>query len=120
METIIPQNCPSCGTLMRVRALQCPSCATEVQGDYTQDVLMRLTPEQRIFLLTFIRCSGSLKDLGQTLGISYPTARARLDALVQALDQEYTVPRTTRMDVLNKLKNGEITVDEAVAIMKGE
>jgi hypothetical protein len=48
-----------------------------------------LTPEDLAFLKRFILASGTLKELAQEYGISYPTVRLRLDRLiakVQLLD----------------------------------
>ena len=37
------------------------------------------------FLELFLRCRGNLRDVERTLGLSYPTVRARLDALLASL-----------------------------------
>ncbi len=41
-----------------------------------------LSHEDLAFVKRFILCSGSLKDLAGTYGISYPTIRLRLDRLI--------------------------------------
>ena len=46
----------------------------------------RLCPEQALFLRTFLACRGNLKELQSKLGISYPTAKKRLDELLFALN----------------------------------
>lgn len=120
MNSKIPQRCPACASDMHVCALQCPSCKTEIQGDFEQDAFALLTQENRSFLETFIRCRGSLKDVGAALGISYPTARNRLDSLITALDfNNQSAARVFRLDVLGRLKNGEITAEEALLLLQG-
>jgi len=51
-----------------------------------------LTDEDRAFLKRFLLASGSLKELAQAYGITYPTVRLRLDRLIEKIrildDQE--------------------------------
>ncbi len=120
MPGAIPKRCPACGQEMQVRLLRCPSCRTEVQGDFTLDRFSLLTPEQLMFLETFIRCRGNLKDVGLEIGISYPTARNRLDNLIEALG--YETPNSVsekRLEILTRLKAGEITTEEALNLLQG-
>lgn len=119
MENTVPTKCPSCGLEMRVCLLKCPSCDTEVQGDFPLGRFLRLSGEQLDFLELFIMCRGSLKDVGGKLGISYPTARNRLDDLIAALDFENKNRLTQqRLSVLAKLKEGELTAEEALDLLQ--
>src|SRR5437879_696517 len=47
--------------------------------------LERLNDDDREFVLRFLLTSGSLKELAQAYGVSYPTIRARLDRLLERL-----------------------------------
>ena len=46
----------------------------------------RLDDKQRDFLAEFLRCRGNLKAVQARLGISYPTAKKKLDGLLEALE----------------------------------
>ena len=78
-----PTLCPSCGQLLRAVRLGCAACGTAVEGGYDLPVLTRLSPEDQTFILTLVKSSGSLKDLARLYGVSYPTVRNRLDALIE-------------------------------------
>ncbi len=52
------------------------------------------------------------------LGVSYPTVRARLDALLKALGYEEERAGEDRLRVLEALRRGEISVEEAVARLR--
>jgi hypothetical protein len=107
---------------MQVKLLGCPGCGTEIQGAFPLGRFEALEPEQRLFLEVFLQCRGSLKDVGAALGISYPTARGRLDALIAALGfQTDAEARGSgwRLRVLEQLKRGEITTDEALKYLQG-
>lgn len=115
----IPSKCPSCGSAMRVTVLKCPACETEVQGDFEPGRFSSLTEEQLDFLEIFIKSRGSLKDVGQLLNISYPTARNRLDDLVNAFDSiDRKAASTKRLEVLEMVKSGELAVEDALEKLK--
>jgi len=81
----MPVFCPSCGGVLAVRRLECSACGTAVEGLFELPVLARLTPEDQTFLLSLVKYSGSLKDLAKAYGVSYPTVRNRLDALIERI-----------------------------------
>lgn len=120
MQGAIPTKCPACGQELRVCLLRCPSCSTEVQGDFAAGRFARLSGEQLAFLEAFIRLRGSLKDVGAQIGVSYPTARNRLDSLIETLGFE--PPENSaenRLSVLEQLRDGAITTEEALKLLQG-
>jgi hypothetical protein len=44
-----------------------------------------LEEEDLAFVKRFVLCSGSLKDLAESYGVSYPTLRLRLDRVIQKI-----------------------------------
>jgi len=103
---------------MRVKLMGCAACGTEIQGEFPLGRFESLEPEQKLFLEVFIRSRGSLKDTGGALGISYPTARIKLDTLIAALGLE-PQQGSWRLRVLEQLKRGELTTDEALKLLQG-
>lgn len=85
MKKMLPTTCPSCGGELRVRSLHCAACDTVVTGDYRLSPFMRLTADEQAFLLEFVICSGSLKELAARRSLSYPTVRNKLDAIIDHL-----------------------------------
>jgi hypothetical protein len=79
---------------------------------------MLLTPEQLQFCELFLRSRGSLKELGNQMGISYPTARNRLDELLVALGFEQGSTRDKRLDILERLTKGELTHEQALRLIR--
>jgi hypothetical protein len=78
-------TCPICGGELAVTRLHCRSCATTLEGDFNVGRFARLAREQFALLESFLRSKGNLKEMERELGISYPTVRARVDALLRAL-----------------------------------
>lgn len=120
----MPNTCPSCERMLMVTQLKCPRCGTTIDGEFNLSNLMRLSQEQQKFLLVFLKCRGSIKDIEKELGVSYPTVRNKLDDLLIALGfmesagkiNEEVVMR--RKEVLDKIEKGEIKVAEAVKMFR--
>ena len=81
----LPTHCPSCSAALQVARLDCTECDTSVLGDFALPPLARLAPEDQTFVLRFLQIGGNLKHMAKLYGVSYPTLRNRLDALVEQL-----------------------------------
>ena len=78
-------TCPVCQGELLVTRLHCRSCGTALEGEFGVGRFGRLSREQLSLLESFLRARGNLKEMERELGISYPTVRARVDALVRAV-----------------------------------
>ena len=85
---MLPCSCPSCQSQLKVKSLICETCQTKVSGLYSLPALARLSPDDQQFILQFIKCSGSLKDMAEFLKLSYPTVRNLLDDIIERLKKE--------------------------------
>ena len=116
----IPFRDPVTGGELYVSELSCEESGVTIRGKFEIPRYSQLDAEQQRFLETFLRCRGMLNSVERELGMSYPTVRARLDALLDALDFtpiKEEVKRDKNGDkrrrVLEMLEKGEITSDEA-------
>jgi hypothetical protein len=78
-------TCPVCASELSVTRLRCTDCGTTIEGEFGVGRFGRLTREQTQVLESFLRSRGNLRDMERELGISYPTVRARVEALVRSL-----------------------------------
>lgn len=78
-------NCPCCNGALNITALQCPDCGVELRNTFELSAFDRLEKEQWDFLISFLKYRGNLKSLQEEIGISYPTAKKRLEELLIAL-----------------------------------
>lgn len=85
MKKVISE-CPSCGGALKIAVLRCPSCGMELHGDFQRGAFDSLTADQTEFLISFLRQRGNMSSLQAELGISYPTAKKKLDDLLTALE----------------------------------
>ena len=85
MTQPMPNKCPLCSGELEVTEIHCVQCDVQMHGQFAIAPYRNLDAEQIRFLETFLRCRGVIRDMEAALGISYPTVRARLDALLMSL-----------------------------------
>ena len=111
-----PLNCPVCNERLTLTRLTCPACDTELAGGFATCEFCALTNEDREVLRVFLASRGNMKDLERHLGVSYPTARARFDALLTkiGIDRPAGAPAQTRVELMEQVARGEIDIEEAL------
>lgn len=148
-----PEQCPVCGhDHLLIARLRCPVCGSAVEGDFESRQaaspearadgarrsgplpamargearfgrLARLSDEQLEFVEVFLRCRGVIKNVEDMLGVSYPTVRGRLNAVLETLglasddDNSPAERRRMRREILADLAAGRITAEEALELL---
>jgi hypothetical protein len=110
----VPRSCPVCGEDLVLTRLSCPECETELSGVFESCEFCSLDADDREMLRVFLSSRGNMKELERHLGVSYPTARARFDKLLQKLDLEPSDEAPDRLGLLAALARGDIDVTEAM------
>jgi hypothetical protein len=103
-----------------VTELTCDSCGTSVKGRFQIPELCRLPEDLYQFLLVFVKNRGIIREVEKELGISYPTVRSRLDAVLEALGVGAAQSAADQAQVLEMLERGEITPEDAEKMLRGE
>lgn len=92
-----------------------------VEGRFELPPLAKLRMEDQIFAAAFLRCHGSIKQMEQMFGVSYPTIKSRLNRIGEELDFVKIENIQDQSNVLSQLERGEIDVTEALSkLEKGE
>jgi len=102
-----------------VERIQIPEKHITVEGAFTLPELARLTLEDQVFVTAFLRSHGSIKEMEQVFGVSYPTIKARLNRIAGQLQFVDTNPSPSRGEVLERLGKGELTAEEAIRELEG-
>lgn len=134
-------TCPVCTDELTITRLHCRGCGTALEGEFGVGRFGRLEREQMSLLESFLRARGNLKEMERELGISYPTVRGRVDALVRALglsdvpgaeDDEFVSDAeedaadaaaevdasAERRSILERLARKEISAEEAATALR--
>ena len=85
-----------------------------IEGRFELPQLARLTPEDQVFVVAFVRSHGSIKEMEQVFGVSYPTIKSRLTRIAESLDFVDTNPSPSRTEIFDRLRRGEITAQDAI------
>src|SRR5437867_10822185 len=124
MANPVVARCPICSEQLRVVRLEYESCGTRLEGSFSLGRFHALSPEQLEFLETFIRARGNFKDIERELGISYPTVRSRLDAMIRALgfpsQAEPDRESERRKEILLERAEGGMAADAAANLLESE
>lgn len=83
-----PTDCPVCGDNLITTRKGCLRCGTEIAGEFTSCEFCSLGQADLDLLKVFLGSRGNLREVEKYLQVSYPTARARLDAVLAQLDLE--------------------------------
>ncbi len=125
-------TCPVCSHELTITRLHCASCGTTLEGDFSVGRFGRLNRDQLVLLESFLRSRGNLREMERELGISYPTVRGRVEALVRALgfgpradqdadpdaDTAVTTVPPTRESILERVARHEITAEAAARAIR--
>ncbi len=134
-------TCPVCSGELTIARLHCRSCGTALEGEFGVGCFGRLDHEQMALLESFLRSRGNLKEMERELGISYPTVRGRVDALIRSLGlsdgmpeveddfgadladdfadkAEQTDAASERRAILERLARKEISAEDAAVALR--
>jgi len=119
LDSTIP--CPACKGPLSPRVLHCRPCDLRVEGDFRTNEFASLDPELLHVLRIFVVCEGRIKDMEKALGVSYPTVKAHIARLKQALghnaEPEPEAP-SDQAAILSALERGEITYDRSLELLR--
>lgn len=130
-----PADCPVCGDKLITIRKGCLKCGSELAGEFASCEFCALEASELEMLKVFLSSRGNLRDVEKHLGVSYPTARARLDAVLAKLDLTPSEPETAepqraaedlrdqpmspREQILKRVEAGEISADVAAQLVAG-
>lgn len=123
-------ECPVCHHDLEVVQLACSHCSTEIKGNFTLSKFNYLDTEKLYFIEVFVKNRGNIKAIEKEMGYSYPTIKKMLDDVVAGLGyqvdgkempeeekEEESEPALSRVEILEKIDKGEITVEEAAKLL---
>jgi len=98
-------------TVERVRVVD---SGIAIEGSFAPPPLASLSAEDQVFVMAFIRCHGSIKEMEEMFGISYPTVKNRLNRIARQFEFVEIVKLNAEEEVIGELERGEISAEEAI------
>lgn len=121
-----PADCPVCGDDLITTRKGCLRCGTQIVGEFASCEFCALSGPDLQLLRVFLSSRGNLREVGKYLEVSYPTARTRLDAVLEKLGlsangaAEPTVEEETPSadeQILARVASGEISPEVAQQLL---
>jgi hypothetical protein len=85
-----------------------------IEGSFSLPPLANLSPDDQVFVMAFVRCGGSIKEMEQMFGISYPTVKNRINRVAEQLDFVKITRVSPQEDTIEALERGDISAEEAL------
>lgn len=109
------------GALFEIERVRLVDQDIAIEGRFTPPALATLAAEDQVFVAAFVRSHGSIKQMEQLFGVSYPTIKNRLNRIAAALPfvdvqpSDDEAPDTSVGGILDRLERGEVSAAEAVS-----
>jgi hypothetical protein len=112
---------------MAVTNLECRTCGSSLHGSFELPLLSRLNAEQQHFVEVMIKHRGNIRNVSDELGMAYSAGRAELDTIIAALgfevadeEEESGISAEERQKVLQELRDGKISSEQAIKKLRGK
>src|SRR5215831_6798996 len=115
------------GARLEIERVRLPEQGVSIDGRFDLPPLAQLTAEDQVFVAAFVRCHGSIKQMEQYFGVSYPTIKNRLNKIGSQLSfveieqgSEAEPPPQSAGATLERLSRGELSVGQALEQLRGK
>jgi len=102
-------------TIERIKVVE---SGISIEGNFELPPLARLNMEGQIFVAAFVTSHGSIKDMEELYGVSYPSIKNRLNRISKTFDFIDLTPVNSAGDILEDLDRGNISFDQAINALK--
>ncbi len=114
----VGNECPYCERPMAVTRMTCEHCQVSVEAAFPPARLSRLPVEHQRFIEMFVLASGSLKQIAEQTGVSYPTVRSRLDKVIEALRAEIAKAPASKEGAVDPTAADRLTPEQMARLIK--
>jgi hypothetical protein len=111
------------GAAFEIERIRLVDTDVALEGHFEIPPLAKLSADDQIFVVAFVRCHGSIKQMEKFFGVSYPTIKNRLNRIGALLpfaeiDPAPEAERATTGELLSRLERGEMNVKEVLSQLR--
>ena len=108
---------------MTIDSAICQDCDIRLEATFELSPLACLYEDDQIFVIEFLKCHGSIKQMEKLLSVSYPTVKNRLTNIASKLTlsdpgQPRVITDTDVDAILDAVRSETIGVDEAISRLR--
>lgn len=110
------------GSPFVVERVRLTDSGVAVEGQFDPPALAQLPAEDQTFVAAFVRCHGSIKQMEQYFGVSYPTIKSRLNRIGERLPfveiTQEPKPASKASGLLDRLDRGEMSAADVITELR--
>jgi hypothetical protein len=110
-------------SLLIVERVRLKESGIAIEGAFELPPLAALPADDQVFVAAFVRSHGSIKEMEQLFGVSYPTIKNRLNrigSLLPTFEAQPEPAASATSDLLDRLERGELTARDVIARMRSD
>lgn len=111
-------KCLICEQELFIEKVTCRSCHTSYSGGFLFPRLARLSLEEQRLSESLILHGGNLKEMAESLDISYPTLKKRLNELAQTLEEKKAQDAKLIEQTLRDIESKKINAEEGIKLIR--
>ncbi len=111
-------ECLICKYNLTIKRLYCEACQTHFDGKFYFPRLARITMAEQQLTESLIVHGGNLKEMAESLDISYPTLKKRLLELSNALHKQKQEDKHSIEKILIAMEKEVITAQEGIKLIR--
>jgi len=112
------KHCLACQSSLTPTKLKCHECGVVYEGMFYFPRLMRLSADNMKLAEAFLLCGGNLKELSEQLGLSYPTLRKHVDAMIKDLAALREQDQHTIESILDDIDKGKLKSEKGLRLIR--
>ena len=112
------KHCLACQSSLTPTKFKCHSCGVTYEGVFSLPRIMRLSTENLKLAEAFLLCSGNFKELAEQLGVSYPTLRKHVDAMINELTALRQQDQQAIESILVDIDKGDLKSQEGLRLIR--
>jgi len=111
-------ECLVCKHHLTIKSLSCEKCKMTYNSTFSFPRLARLSQEEQRLAESLILHGGNLKTMAETLDVSYPTLKKRLNELSSSLKKKQKDDERQIEDILYAIESKEISAEEGIKLIR--
>jgi hypothetical protein len=111
-------ECLICKHHLTIERLSCEACQSHFEGKFYFPRLARLSMAEQQLAESLIVHGGNLKEMAESLDVSYPTLKKRLLELSNALHKQKQEDKQSIEEILQAMETGEMTAQEGIKLIR--
>jgi len=111
-------ECLICKHHLTIERLSCEACQTHFDGKFYFPRLARLSTIEQQLAESLIVHGGNLKEMAESIDVSYPTLKKRLLELSNALHKQKQEDKQSIEEILQSMETEEITAQEGIKLIR--